>query len=68
MRLPGANLATFTFATTYQVRFAGDRVFVQSEQNVGNPDVRVSTFAGTLVPRATAAGADAGTGTSSRRP
>lgn len=53
MRLPGASLAILTFATTYPFRFAGDRVFVRGEQNVGNPDVRVSEFAGTLAPRAT---------------
>ena len=36
------------FATTYQLRFAGDQLFVKAEQNVGPADARVSEFAGKL--------------------
>jgi CubicO group peptidase (beta-lactamase class C family) len=36
------------FATTYQLRFAGDQLFVKAEQNVGPVDARVSEFVGKL--------------------
>ena len=34
------------FVTTYRLRFAGDRVTVKSEQNVGAADTRVAEFEG----------------------
>jgi CubicO group peptidase (beta-lactamase class C family) len=34
------------FATTYQLRFTGDQLFVRAEQNVGPPDSRVVEFVG----------------------
>ena len=36
------------FATTYQLRFAGDQLFVKAEQNAGAADTRVSEFVGKL--------------------
>jgi CubicO group peptidase (beta-lactamase class C family) len=36
------------FATTYQLRFAGDQLFVKAEQNVGPADARVAEFVGKL--------------------
>jgi len=36
------------FATTYQLRFAGDQLFVKTEQNVGPADARVAEFVGKL--------------------
>jgi CubicO group peptidase (beta-lactamase class C family) len=36
------------FAVTYRLRFAGDRLIVESEQNVGAADKRLATFTGTL--------------------
>lgn len=56
------------FATTDRFRFAGDKVFVRSELNVGNPDFRVSELAGTRAAPATAAGAAAGPGAARTRP
>jgi CubicO group peptidase (beta-lactamase class C family) len=36
------------FATTYRLRFAGDQLVVDSEQNVGAAETRTSHFTGTL--------------------
>jgi len=36
------------FATTYKMRFAGDRLFVNAEQNVGPADARVTELVGKL--------------------
>jgi hypothetical protein len=36
------------FRTTYQLRFAGDQLFVRAEQNVGAADTRMSEFVGKL--------------------
>ena len=36
------------FTTTYQLRFAGDQLFVKAEQNVGAADTRISEFVGKL--------------------
>jgi hypothetical protein len=35
------------FAVTYRLRFAGDRLIVESEQNVGAADKRIANFTGT---------------------
>jgi hypothetical protein len=37
------------FATTYKLRFAGDQLFLNIEQNVGAADARVSDLVGKLV-------------------
>jgi hypothetical protein len=37
------------FATTYKLRFAGDQLFLNIEQNVGPADARVSELVGKLV-------------------
>ena len=37
------------FATTYKLRFAGDQLFLNIEQNVGPSDARVSDLVGKLV-------------------
>ncbi len=34
------------FATTYQLRFAGDQVFLKAEQNVGAADARITELVG----------------------
>ena len=36
------------FATNYQLRFAGDQLFVKIEQNVGPADARVTELVGKL--------------------
>lgn len=36
------------FATTYNLRFGGDQLFVKAEQNVGAADTRISEFVGKL--------------------
>jgi CubicO group peptidase (beta-lactamase class C family) len=38
------------FATTYQLRFAGDQLFVKAEQNVGPADARVTEMVGKAAP------------------
>jgi hypothetical protein len=38
------------FATTYRLRFAGDQLVVDSEQNVGAPDARMAHVEGKLDP------------------
>jgi CubicO group peptidase (beta-lactamase class C family) len=40
------------FATTYRLRFAGDQLVVDSEQNVGAPDARMAHVEGKLDPGA----------------
>jgi hypothetical protein len=34
------------FTTTYQLRFAGDELFVKAEQNVGAADTRIAEYVG----------------------
>ncbi len=34
------------FATTYQLRFAGDQLFLKAEQNVGAADARITELVG----------------------
>ncbi len=36
------------FATTYELRFAGEQLFVKAEQNVGPADARVVELVGKL--------------------
>ena len=36
------------FTTTYQLRFAGDQLFVKAEQNVGAADTRIAEYVGKL--------------------
>jgi hypothetical protein len=41
------------FTTSYHLRFAGDQLVVDSEQNVGPADARVSHLVGTIEPAGT---------------
>jgi hypothetical protein len=41
------------FATTYRLQFAGDRLIVNSEQNVGPADTRTAQFEGKVVSSST---------------
>jgi hypothetical protein len=44
------------FVTTYRLRFTGDDVAVEIEQNVGPADQRMTSIRGTAAPAATGAG------------